>query len=421
MKNLLTLLIATLLGSTYLSAQQTFYTTGDGTGLWQDSQSWSLSETETVVAGIPGPQDHVVIRHGVTHFPSKNYTHSGNIVIDRQGSYEIVSGLESDGLYTYAGKLIEVTGQLIVTQPFRFQQAHATIESKLIFEPGALATFTRDFTLDGRGQLIANNEACGATKINGNFMVHSDQVNICGQGKIVVNGSFFASLAGQDLQGTAAEDAIRNQLCKGFNFYASDEACANDQPAITGFRTYLPEVDLLSFMARPAEAGSVTLSWATAQEDGVTFFLERSTDGTTFEVIGQVDGQGLTQTRTEYQHQDPRPLAGTSFYRLRQQDRTGFFLYSEVVSLRSDAPALELFPNPAQSGPVSLRSHGFQPHEALTVQVRNLMGQVIARQQTSADGQGSFQSTIEAPAETGFYVLQVQGQRKQLSQRLQVD
>jgi hypothetical protein len=231
----------------------------------------------------------------------------------------------------------------------------------------------------------------------------------------------LASVNGQDLQGTAAKDAIRAQLCKGFNFYASDEDCANDQPAITGFRVYVPSVDLLNFVARPAPSGSVSLSWTAEDKEDVTYFLERSVDGTSFEVIGQVASQGADQAPQAYQHEDARPYPGISYYRLRQQDRTGFFSYSEVVSLRSDAPALELFPNPAQQGPVSLRSHGFQPHEALTVQVRNLMGQVIAIEQTSADAQGSFQTAIDAPADAGFYILQVQGQRKQLTQRLQVD
>ncbi|MEM6264866.1 MAG: T9SS type A sorting domain-containing protein, partial [Bacteroidota bacterium] len=117
-------------------------------------------------------------------------------------------------------------------------------------------------------------------------------------------------------------------------------------------------VEWLAFKGEWTDEGA-ELSWLTATEQNNDFFqIERSVDGQLYQPIGQVDGQGNTQTVTAYHYLDAEVLSGNLqqanrlFYRLRQVDVDGQFSYSTVVEL-TRTPSLDLevivFPNPAST------------------------------------------------------------------------
>lgn len=111
--------------------------------------------------------------------------------------------------------------------------------------------------------------------------------------------------------------------------------------------TTLP-IELISFESAIQQNG-ITLNWTTASElNNSHFEIERSTDGSNWQVIGQVNGAGTTTTERTYSYLDTRPAIGTNYYRLKQVDLDGAYDYSEVVSavLRS-AGMLAFSPNPA--------------------------------------------------------------------------
>jgi hypothetical protein len=78
--------------------------------------------------------------------------------------------------------------------------------------------------------------------------------------------------------------------------------------------------------------------------------VERSADGRTFGDVEKVAAQGNSLSRYDYATLDASPLAGLSYYRLRQVDADGTRAYSPVVAVRFDgqaaAPALVAYPNP---------------------------------------------------------------------------
>lgn len=95
----------------------------------------------------------------------------------------------------------------------------------------------------------------------------------------------------------------------------------------------------LIFLKSGLEAKAVKLEWATASERNSSHFeVERSTNGLAFERIGLVLSNNFSSQRINYSFLDDQPLAGTSYYRLRQVDLDGAFAYSKVVTVRRAGP-----------------------------------------------------------------------------------
>ncbi len=76
------------------------------------------------------------------------------------------------------------------------------------------------------------------------------------------------------------------------------------------------------------------LSFATASETNNDFFaIERSSDGTSFDAIGEIKGAGNSNTTLSYEFTDEKPLAGVNYYRIKQTDYDGKFSYTDIKSL----------------------------------------------------------------------------------------
>ncbi|TZF81516.1 T9SS type A sorting domain-containing protein [Pedobacter sp. BS3] len=95
-------------------------------------------------------------------------------------------------------------------------------------------------------------------------------------------------------------------------------------------------VKLLSFDAVTLK-NKVQLNWATASEKDNSYFeVLRSANPTDFKVIDKVAGNNTTNTPQNYQYIDKNPLAGTSYYQLRQIDLDGtIHQYSKTVVVKT--------------------------------------------------------------------------------------
>lgn len=117
----------------------------------------------------------------------------------------------------------------------------------------------------------------------------------------------------------------------------------------TPVNTDVLPVTLLSFEAI-AMANHVSIRWATTKEvDNSHFTLYRSADGVTWTEIGMVPGKDISTEIINYEFSDRSPLAGRSYYKLKQTDFNGLFEVFEVISVMFDpsAIALKLYPNPS--------------------------------------------------------------------------
>ena len=146
--------------------------------------------------------------------------------------------------------------------------------------------------------------------------------------------------------------------------------------------TPLP-VELLSFTATTRQ-GRVVLNWATATESNTSHFdVERSTENTDFEPIGQVTAKGESATEQRYTYDDLLAVPGENVYRLKMVDRDGSFKYSPIVSIEVREPVdWTLSPNPASNKVSLVLDKGNL--SALRLSMTNIQGnEVLAFEETA--------------------------------------
>ena len=106
-------------------------------------------------------------------------------------------------------------------------------------------------------------------------------------------------------------------------------------------------IELLSFSAHVVNE-YVQLNWASASEINNNYFtVERSKDGVYFEEVLQMQGAKNSNTILYYSAMDDKPYEGISYYRLKQTDMNGKFVYENVVEV--DFEKLfnaNIYPNP---------------------------------------------------------------------------
>jgi hypothetical protein len=112
-------------------------------------------------------------------------------------------------------------------------------------------------------------------------------------------------------------------------------------------------VTLINFTATAIANKYIELDWSTATEiNNSGFQIERSSDGSTYESLGWVQGHGNSTMQNDYKYSDMTALPGiVYYYRLKQEDVDGNYAYSPVVSANLTGSlgfSLEsLVPNPA--------------------------------------------------------------------------
>ncbi|MGZ4060289.1 MAG: T9SS type A sorting domain-containing protein [Bacteroidia bacterium] len=93
-------------------------------------------------------------------------------------------------------------------------------------------------------------------------------------------------------------------------------------------------IELLSFSAAYNNENAVDIKWSTASEKNNDYFtVERSADGMNFEKINIVHGAGNSTHTINYSSIDNSPLEGISYYRLKQTDFNGSYVYSKSVAV----------------------------------------------------------------------------------------
>jgi hypothetical protein len=151
----------------------------------------------------------------------------------------------------------------------------------------------------------------------------------------------------------------------------------------------------------------VNCTWETASEINNSYFtIERSTDGSHFESIGRVKGKGNTNTNTRYGFTDNNPLAGISYYRLKQTDFDNTYTYStiqRVGSLEKGSSNISLYyenNNPIVKVNAEVASNAI-------IELISLAGiPLFAQKQATVVGENTI--AINSNGTSGFYLLKVQ-------------
>lgn len=135
--------------------------------------------------------------------------------------------------------------------------------------------------------------------------------------------------------------------------------------------------DMTDFQAT-TQNQRVYLEWATSLEiNHKSFVIERSKDGTIFENIGEVSGRGNADKGTTYEWEDKFPYIGKSYYRLKEVDQFGNYVYSSQVEVNvapTQVLTLETFPNPVQRNESLNVKLNVPTSGRLILKIRNMVG-----------------------------------------------
>ncbi|GAB4425331.1 MAG: hypothetical protein OHK0039_43030 [Bacteroidia bacterium] len=172
---------------------------------------------------------------------------------------------------------------------------------------------------------------------------------------------------------------------------------------------------------RVASRGNTLMlvEWATSTEyDNDYFEIERSQGGKHFESLGRMGGGNDSRDLLRYTFNDPRPLEGVSYYRLRQTSNGGNFTFSDIVEVRFD---------PHISGIDLLGVTPLAFQDALTLHYRTGRAEVAEVAIYTAAGQPVWKGHFEAAAgehmhhidqlgdlAPGSYVLTLMGQERKM-------
>ncbi len=159
-------------------------------------------------------------------------------------------------------------------------------------------------------------------------------------------------------------------------------------------------VELTLFNGTKQNKESV-LFWKTASEkNNQAFYVERSSDGISFETIGSIAGNGSTNVTQHYQFTDHFPRTGINYYRLRQVDFDGTTSYSRFVKLSFEKTlAINIYPNPS-SGVFQLSLLETEPIEA---EVYNSLGQLMT-EKIEQTGSNDFTLDLSERCDGLYYV-----------------
>lgn len=151
--------------------------------------------------------------------------------------------------------------------------------------------------------------------------------------------------------------------------------------------------------------GTVALAWATEKEVNFDYFqIERASVDFQFHPIGSLPGAGYEiHSRRDYLFIDERPLAGTSYYRLKAVDLDGTFEYFHVVSVINEVqPSVQVYPNPVTDNILRLDIN-FNPSPNDKVVISAINGRAQAQFNVVKEGLNEYQLDGLEP---GLYILQ---------------
>ncbi len=180
-------------------------------------------------------------------------------------------------------------------------------------------------------------------------------------------------------------------------------------------------IELLSFTATLNDRAEVELDWATALEiENDYFTVERSADGIDFEPVLEVNGAGNTSIMQTYSAIDANPLAGLSYYRLKQTDFDGTFTYSKleavnVFKAEMDA-TMTVYPNPS-NGNIKVKATGVKG--MVSIMVTDMQGRNIYLQHLRIEeDEVPVSLNLESMLSPGYYQVIMKGSNINLVEKI---
>lgn len=173
--------------------------------------------------------------------------------------------------------------------------------------------------------------------------------------------------------------------------------------------TALP-LDLLSFSGKLVN-DKTKLQWVSSNEVNVSHFeVERSNNNNSWSRIGQVQAGNATGNQA-YELWDNNPTNGVNYYRLKMIDKDGQYTYSKMITIRTNGPSLQVYPNP-NNGQFTIQIDN--AGRSTSLQLFDANGKMVHKQQLV---QGINQVNLKMIS-AGIYMLRIEDESQSHIERL---
>ncbi len=182
-------------------------------------------------------------------------------------------------------------------------------------------------------------------------------------------------------------------------------------------------ITLLNFEAK-FMGDFVSLRWSTASEiNNETFIVERTNKDFLWKEVCRQDGAGNSNITLHYADRDLDPLAGISYYRLKQIDFDGQLSYSDVVSVINTSSNIRhevaLYPNPTATGSVFIRIPQAAAKSPTEISILDLAGKIVWKGQYASE-QGT-QEIRFGNINPGLYIVSINSDAIRETKKLVVE
>ncbi len=230
-------------------------------------------------------------------------------------------------------------------------------------------------------------------------------------------------LAGDDDAGTANTSKVcftSAVSATPVDYYIYLDGFSGNQGSyVLNISTLIPlPITLLSFQAEKMEKTNL-LTWVTGTEENTeSHVIERSANGSDWEVIGEVAAAGFSVLEQNYEFIDRTPLA-LSYYRLKSIDFDDAYQVSDVLAIQRKERGFslnEIFPNPVNQM-LLLEFNNDQKGE-VEINVSDLNGRILyITQQEFQQGINHHEFDVsKLPA--GIYLVNINNGTTQLTRRI---
>jgi hypothetical protein len=230
-----------------------------------------------------------------------------------------------------------------------------------------------------------------------------------GGGVIFSNGSLAAgSSVSGGLAGKTGGNSTTYGATNGSAGTATTNITVNSIPPLPVVCGILP-ANFVDVTAQP-DNGVINVAWTIANESTtIDYTIERSSDGVNFTAIASTPYKVSNAVDNDYQYTDASGYAvgGSIYYRIRENESGGQFIFSKIVIVRlgSSGGKLSVFPNPAV-GSVTV-SFAMTAPRAISLRLFDVKGtQVWESQYLASQGQNTLQINKIADLTDGIYLLQ---------------
>ncbi|MCT4582633.1 MAG: T9SS type A sorting domain-containing protein [Flavobacteriales bacterium] len=171
-------------------------------------------------------------------------------------------------------------------------------------------------------------------------------------------------------------------------------------------------VEILDFYATKTKK-EVLLNWTTSSEINSSHFeIERAGNDLVFDFLEETSAAGNSSEELHYSLTDFNPIKGLSYYRLKQVDLDGSFVYSKIIAVnfkhKKAAPSLIIYPNPAETK-TTIQFNSFDD-ELIELSVYDISGLTLVKQQinTAIDG-AIYEFIFSNRLIPGTYIISARG------------